>query len=213
MRIYKVMGLNEYGARLLGMHTGDGTLYKTNSNSIVWELRGSLSEKEFYDSFVCPFLTSLFKINITAKFRSGGANGCYGIQTTNKNIIEFLIRNGFQPGSKVHTVRIPELIMHSKNEIKHAFISGLFDTDGCIRLDKNKTKIHYYPKIEFGFASKGLRDDLYKLLAELGFKSYIWRSREDYKICLAGFANRDKWFDEVRPMNPKHFKRAGLLEE
>ena len=41
--------MNEKEAELIGMHVGDGTLYKTNCNSLVWELRGSIYEKEYYE--------------------------------------------------------------------------------------------------------------------------------------------------------------------
>ena len=39
--------LNSKIAELIGMHIGDGTLYKSN-NSLIWELRGGLNEKEYY---------------------------------------------------------------------------------------------------------------------------------------------------------------------
>ena len=48
-------------AELLGMHVGDGTLYATHS-SIVWELRGDLKEKAYYNNIVIPILYDVFKI-------------------------------------------------------------------------------------------------------------------------------------------------------
>jgi len=44
--------LSESEAELLDMHAGDGTLYKTSTNSLVWEIRGGLDEQEYYDTFV-----------------------------------------------------------------------------------------------------------------------------------------------------------------
>jgi len=199
--------MNSDGARLLGMHVGDGTLYKTNTNSIVWELRGAIAEKEFYDNFICNLLKKIFGLEIKAKYRSGGANGCYGIQTCNKQIINFFINEGFKPGSKTLTAEIPIKIKNSSKEIKCAFISGLFDTDGCVRLEKNRTSKPYYPRIEFGFASEKLRDDLFSLLLKLNFKGYKWQDGKYSKLCLAGFQNLEKWFKEIKPKNPKHFKR------
>ena len=76
-------------AELLGAHTGDGTLYKTK-NSFVWELRGGLDEKEYYNENIKNLLKSIFKIEFLPKFRSGGKNGCYGIQPS-----KFILRYCF----------------------------------------------------------------------------------------------------------------------
>ena len=205
--------MNSDEARLLGMHIGDGSLYKTGTNSIVWEIRGSKEERDFYDLFVCMLLKRVFNIGLKAKNRSGGAHGCYGIQTCNKDIINFFLNNEVKAGSKLYTSEIPLKIKTSSRAIKCAFIGGLFDTDGCVRLEKNRTKRYYYPKIEFGFASQKLSRDLFLLLSELGFKAYKWRDKEYFKICLAGFDNLKKWFKEIKPMNSKHFKRISALKD
>ena len=207
--------MDEKEAELIGLHVGDGTLYKTNSNSIVWELRGSINEQEFY-TYVANLIKDLLSVEVKPKYR--GLNS-YGIQTTNKTITKFFIANGFNSGKKVYTVRIPDYIKSGSLEAKRGFIRGLFDTDGCVRFDKNRTSVHYYPKIEFQFASKFLSEDLFLLLNELGFRLHKWRSiREDgmsYSLCLSGFTNLDRWTNEIKPANPKHLKRieCGLLNK
>ena len=80
--------MNEKEAELIGMHVGDGTLYKTNTNSIVWELRGSINEKQYYE-YVSKLILELLDIETKPKYR--GSNS-YGIQTTNKVITNFLLR-------------------------------------------------------------------------------------------------------------------------
>lgn len=95
--------------------------------------------------------------------------------------------------------------------MKLSFLRGLFDTDGCIRFEKNRTKYRYYPRIEFGFASQPLTEDLKVLFCELGFKWHAWQSKFksgiSFRISLAGFKNLDKWTKEVKPSNSKHMKR------
>jgi intein/homing endonuclease len=198
--------MNEKEAELIGMHVGDGTLYLTGK-TLVWELRGSINEKDFYE-YVKSLIKKLFNLDVTPKYR--GTNS-YGIQTTNKIITDFFVNNGFKPGKKVYTVSIPENIKSTSNEVNLSFLRGLFDTDGCIRFEKNRTKYRYYPRIEFGFASKNLVMDLKELFDELGFRVYMWnRVRQDgvgYSIGLAGFNNLDRWVREVRPANSKHIKR------
>jgi|SRR3989339_1345317 len=162
-----ITSMNEKEAELIGMHVGDGTLYLAGNGQVpVWELRGSITEQEFYEH-VKNLIKEIFDIEVKPKYR--GPNS-YGIQTTNKIITLFFLDNGFKPGTKTYTVRIPDYIKTAEINMKRAFIRGLFDTDGCICFDKNRTAFHYYPKMEFNFASKDLRDDLVLLLNELGFK-------------------------------------------
>jgi len=54
------INLNVKTAELIGMHTGDGTLYKTGWG-LVWELRGGLNEKEYYSKHVKKLMESIFK--------------------------------------------------------------------------------------------------------------------------------------------------------
>lgn len=196
--------MNEKAAELIGAHVGDGTLY-FSGKSVVWELRGSIYEQEYY-SHMAALIKNLLSTEVKPKYR--GSNS-YGIQTTNKIIIDFLTKNGFSQGSKVYTVRIPSQIKNSEKKIKAGFIRGLFDTDGCVYFGKNRTPYHYYPRVEFGFASEDLVLDLSQLLKELGFRIYCWKNDECSYVGLAGFANLDKWLALIKPSNKKHLVRIG----
>jgi len=195
--------INENISEFIGMHVGDGTLYKTQYGK-VWELRGSLDEKEYYIQSVSQLLEGIFDIKFKPKFRSGGKNGCFGIQTSKKILTNTLIELGFKTGRKTHTVSIPDYIKKANNKIKFGFIRGYFDTDGCLRFDGKKIK--NYPKIEFCSVSKNLRDDLFSMLEELSFKGYTWGKKE-FKICLAGKENLEKFMKYVRPKNKKHLNK------
>jgi len=198
--------LDSKTSELIGMHVGDGTLYKTNWG-LVWELRGALSEKDYYLNHVSNLLSSIFKIKFIPKFRSGGKNGCFGIQTSKKVVTNFFIEYKFVAGRKTHTVSIPDYIKKAKDKIRLAFIRGYFDTDGYLRFERiNNNKEYNYPKIEFSSASKNLREDLFHLLIELGFKPYKW-GKKDYKICLAGKENLEKFIRKVIPRNKKHLNK------
>jgi len=201
-------------AELLGAHVGDGTLYKTKS-TLVWELRGALDEKDYYIFNICPLLGKIFDLKINSKFRSGGIHGVWGIQTTNKTITSFFLDFGFQPGTKTYTVEVPPIIFESPVDVQRSFVCGLFDTDGCLRFDRiNQNEKRTYPRIEFGLASRNLRDTLRVLLDKLDFNSFIWTDRGDnYRLCLAGKKNLDKWISEIKPNNPKHLKKYYFWKE
>jgi hypothetical protein len=196
-------------AELIGAHVGDGTLYKT-SRGTVWELRGGLNEKDYYWHNIVPLLKSIFDVDFIPKFRSGGKNGCFGIQTTNKDLIALFLHYGFKPGTKTYTVRVPDYISKSSRNIQNSFIRGLFDTDGYLRFERiNNDKYYRYPKIEFGTASINLRDDLQVLLRSLGYRTYIWGKQDYrlYKLCLAGISNLNRFMKEVSPKNKKHLNK------
>ena len=196
--------INQFVAELVGLHSGDGTLYLTN-RSIVWELRGSLEEKEFYQKYLKSLLYKIFKTNFEPKFRSGGKNGCFGFQITKKEVVYKLLNCGFNVGRKSNTLRIPSYIFEEDDEIKRAYIRGLFDTDGCFRFEMINKKP--YPKIEFCSASLELINDLNFLLKHLGFRTYIW-GKKYYKLGIAGHLQINKFLFEIRPSNTKHLKRV-----
>lgn len=202
-------------AELLGMHAGDGTLYRVK-NSLVWELRGDIKERDYYLNHILPLLNSLFSIDLPLKFRNGGKNGCIGVQTTNKEITSFFLNNSFLPGKKSNIVRIPAHIKKSSKPVLCAFIRGLFDTDGCLRFDKiNKNTKHDYPKIEIGSISENLINDLAKSLSFLGFNYYTWtdRSTMTFKLCIAGKTMLNRWIEVIKPGNSKHLNKYLLFKE
>jgi hypothetical protein len=198
--------VDKFQAELFGMHAGDGTLYKTNSNSIVWELRGGLDEKEYYVDFVSPLLVKMFGVEILPKHRSGGGKDSFGVQTTNKAITSFLSRD-FPIGEKSSRVRIPQIILDGPNELKCAFLRGFFDTDGCIRFDKNHTNLYYYPKIELSSISEGMYQDLCRVLLMLKIGFHTWKNGNSYRICVPGRKNLQKWCSLVSSNNPKHLNK------
>ncbi len=205
--------LNQKISELIGAHIGDGTLYKTGK-SFVWELRGDIKEKEYYEKHIKNLLELIFKdLVFKPKFRSGGKNGCFGIQTSKRQVINFFFEYGFKPGKKSHSVFIPNYIIESKKSIKYSFIRGLFDTDGCLRFEKiNNNRFHTYPKIEFGFASKKLRDNLFELMQNLNYRVHKW-GKVNYKLCLAGEWNLKKFMKEIKPKNTKHLNKYGFWKE
>lgn len=193
-------------AELLGMHVGDGTLYRTQ-RGLVWELRGNLDEKEYYTDNVVPLLKFIFKKDFVPKFRSGGKNGCFGIQTSDKDVTSLFLTFGFLPGKKTKTVTMPEYIRNADKQIRFAFIRGLFDTDGCLRFErKNKDTNHKYPRLEFSTSSKQLCEDLFVMLNELGFKPHRWGKKE-FKVSLCGKSNLEQFMKDTAPKNTKHLNK------
>ncbi|MDO8480999.1 MAG: LAGLIDADG family homing endonuclease, partial [Nanoarchaeota archaeon] len=200
LRLFLLMNPQE--AELIGAHVGDGTLYKT-AWSLVWELRGDLKEREYYEDYLVPLLKSVFGEEFPVKFRSGGPNGCLGFQLARKSVTGWFLKQGFFPGKKSRTVRIPEKVMQGSPDIQYGFIRGLFDTDGCLWFDQ-KGRRNCYPQLEVCSASPLLIEDLCCLLNRIPLRHYTWISRESTHIRITGELNLHFWMRNIRPGNPKH---------
>jgi len=207
-----MININSKIAELIGAHVGDGTLYQT-SWSIVWELRGGLNEKEYY-VHIQKLLFDIFNLELYPKFRSGGANGCWGVQTSKKEVTNLFLNFDFLPKSKTHTAFVPDYIFKGSLTVKRSFVRGLFDTDGCLRFGRiNKNELHTYPRIEFGFASVKLRDTLYTLLLDLKFRVFVWNDTASFKLATVGTRMLERWINEIKPNNPKHLKKYQFWKE
>lgn len=55
--------------------------------------------------------------------------------------------------------------MQSKDELVRATIRGIFDTDGCVFIDKRKSYKLYYPRIALQTVSKDLYNQLVSYLS------------------------------------------------
>lgn len=200
--------MNESFAELLGMHAGDGTIYRV-SRSLVWELRGGLDEKEFYNNHVVSLIKKATSFSLIPKFRSGGKNGCYGVRCCKKDFINLLLDAGFKPGSKVKTVSIPKIILSSSLKLKSAFLRGLFATDGTFYLARiNGNLKPTYPMIELASASELLIKQVKQLLLEFDLNSYSWtwtskKGFTAYYLRLAGKTKTNSFLEKIGFSNYK----------
>ncbi len=205
--------MDEKQAELLGMHAGDGSLYRTNTG-FVWELRGGLDEKDFYDSYVKELVFQATGVLVNPKFRSGGKNGCYGIQSCNKEIVKLLTEASFPVGKKTFTVETPHEILNGYEKLKAGFIRGLVATDGCTCLAKvNGKKVADYPCIYIASSSERLISQVSEILSELGLRHHSWSyiprrsAKPTWQIRINGVAMTKIFLQKIGLSNPKHFSR------
>ena len=105
----------------------------------------------------------------------------YKLFFVNKNLALFLSRIGVVVGSKSNNPHlVPEWIFNGNNEVKGAFLKGLFDTEGSIfferynnrwRMSINQHKIKNEKKNGFEYFNQ-----IRKMLADFGVKSSPVRS-------------------------------------
>ena len=194
-------------SELMGMHAGDGTIYRTNTG-LVWELRGGLDEQEFYQSYV----SSLVRQCGLHRFRVGSRGKAYGVRSCNRPFIEHILEAGFPIGKKSRTLRTPRGILSADSGIQAAFLRGLIATDGTTYLTRTNTECHaHYPIIECSSISQQLLLEVNRMLSDLSITSYVWNSKHTssrnpnplWTLRIAGHQRTQRFIKTVGLSNPK----------
>lgn len=90
---------------------------------------------------------------------------------------------------------------------KKAFIRGLFDTDGCVYVDKHKhnDKLYNYLCWTITSASPPLLNDVYNILKELGYSPTHKKTQQ--AVYLRKQSEIKRYFFQIKTNNPKHQSR------
>ncbi len=187
-------------AELLGIAIGDGGL----SNYQLTITTNSITDKQ-HAQHSKKLVNLLFGIPVALRKRPG--QNAVVVVVSSKMLVGFLNKLGMPIGDKIRNkVGVPSWI-YEKQEYKKAFIRGLFDTDGCIYLDKHKIKGKIYCNMGWTITSYSdkLCIGIIALLKYLGFfptkrssqKSVYLRRRKDIV----------RYFAEIGTSNRKHAVR------
>ena len=186
-------------AEFLGIMVGDGHL--SNYQAIV--TTNSKTDKK-HALFVKKLIKDLF--NIDASMRVRTLKNTIVVVASSKSLVNFLNRKGMPIGNKIqNNLKKPRWINNQKYQ--KAFLRGLFDTDGCIYLDKHKVNGKIYKHLGWTITSYADRlvSDILAILRNLGFspthratqKSIYLRRQEDIY----------HYFQKIDTSNPKHYNR------
>jgi len=117
---------------------------------------------------------------------------------------------------KKYDFAIPAVILEN-DELSKNFLRGYYDTDGCLYLENKRGKL--YPRVEFSSISKTFSNQLADVLTRLGYRHYFYKldrkslGWEDiYRIIIRGEPMTEKWFNEIKPKNPKHLAKFELVK-
>ena len=131
-------------AEICGIHAGDGYLRCREGNKGEVQICGHLEEQRYYDNHVIPLFNNFFSLDIKGKIFSSET---YGFVCYNKIIRDALLELGFPSGKKSNYVKIPEIILNSKNKVLFCrFLRGIFDTDGNLSFRKSYAGINKFNK-------------------------------------------------------------------
>jgi len=199
-------------AEEIGWHIGDGSMnfYKNKGKPRgFYQLRGHIEDdKPHYLERIKPIFRNLYGINIS--LREMPSTRVFGFQIWNDELVTFKKNLGLPLGIKVD-VTIPEALLLDKKLIK-SVIRGIFDTDGCIYLQKKYGKL--YPRLEIQTISPKLADQLLRLFNQIGLRATknSWQSNQGnrkiiYNISIRGIEMLHRFMKEIDPKNPKHIRK------
>ena len=186
-------------AEFIGIMIGDGCLTTYQTSISV----SSLVDVE-YSEYVKTLTTQLFGIKPYIKHMKNA--NCITLTCSSIALVEFLHEQGLPIGNKVkqsHT--IPSWIWGDSAYIV-ACLRGIFDTDGCIFLERHDIngRSYGYRRMSFVSASRALRESIFKCLQHIGIEAKI---RNNRSVNIEKSADISKYFDIVGTSNPKHLQR------
>lgn len=203
-----------------GWHIGDGSMnYYFNERfgdrKGFYQLRGHIEDdREHYEKVIKPIFKLLYGAEVN--LREMPSTRVYGFQIWNDEIVKFKEKLGLPLGKKFDIV-IPDIFL-GDNELKKAVIRGIFDTDGGIQILWKNNK--WYPRIYIVTISNRLAKQLLDILRDLRFKAtiYSWHDKRGnrqraYKVSINGNMMLDKFFEVIKPNNPKHIRKYNLFKE
>ena len=166
------MKIDEDLAELLGIHIGDGCISRTKRYAEYY-LGGDITEeREYHDSWVGPLFNKKIMQPVLQKnviYKEHPKVGVYGFYIFNDKLVSFFEKLGIKAGTKL-PIEVPVEIRTNKRLTKR-FLRGLFDTDGTIYFDKNRSckhPINNRPTIKLGGVSRELISQVYCMLKNLG---------------------------------------------
>lgn len=102
-----------------------------------------------------------------------------------KGLVAALLENGMSQ-SIAYNKQVPKFILESNDGIKGAFISGLFDADGCVRCETSEGRIAEHISINLVTTSPVLAQQVKILLHSMNIESTISKRAKQDNVVIKG---------------------------
>lgn len=159
--------LSKEVCEFIGAFIGDGFFNCYNNKLYHIEFSGDKRfDFNYYNKIIIPIIKKeILELNPHISFTKD--ENTMKVRFFSKKLFCFLKQEfGFKPGVKTYTVSIPDRIIDAGEEYINQAIRGIFDTDGCIFLDRRKSYKMPYPRITINTASKPLYNQLQSYLSK-----------------------------------------------
>ncbi len=186
--------MDEALAEYLGIHFGDGHLSLPVNASYRLTVSLNLRDKK-YAEYVSGLYLQLFEKRM--HYAEYPDKHLIILRTYQKSAWQLLHRLGAPIGRKLH-LRIP-LGVKKDDRLLASFLRGLFDTDGCTVIQKDKG--YSYPQIRITMKDKGFAEDVQEGFGKLGLKSYICRKKgknyDGYDVTIRNKESYKRFFKTI----------------
>jgi len=189
-------------AEIIGLMMGDGGLYLDRRNRYQTTVAFNKREKNYL-----IYVKKLFEDLFDYKFCISELKDEFLLRNCSFFVGNYLIKSGIKCGNKVkNKIVVPDWVLGKKAFLLR-FVRGFFDTDGCVYCKYNN-----YAQIQIKLGCKETLSSIKDVLVRLDFnptriqgeynKGYL-----HWKLYLTRQAEIKKFFEEVKPMNDKHYIR------
>ncbi|MES3031615.1 MAG: LAGLIDADG family homing endonuclease [Patescibacteria group bacterium] len=181
-------------AEFFGIMFGDGHV----SHFQVVVSLGNKEEK--YANYVRSLIEKIFKTNVKISLRGNGHRDIY---LGSVDITSWLLKQGLVYNKVKSQVDVPSWIF-SQNSFMERFLRGFFDTDGSVY------KLRYGIQVSFCNRSLPMLKSLQLMLKKL---EYNPSSISLFNMYLTRREDVGRFFEKVKPSNPKHVRRYLTFKE
>ena len=187
-------------AELFGVLSGDGhvdvyqTTVTTNSETDMEHAR-----------YVSLMFRKLF--GVTPRLTKRKKTKACVVVVSSKKVCNFLVNKGMVSGNKISNGISMPIWISKKVTLKKAFIRGLFDTDGCVYIDRHSIRGRAYKNLGMAFSNKanGLLVTFKCCLEEFGLHP---TQKTNSEVFLRREKEIERYFKEVGSSNPKHLRKV-----
>tara|TARA_Y100000310_G_C20502810_1_gene724867 strand:- start:156 stop:842 length:687 start_codon:yes stop_codon:yes gene_type:complete len=180
-------------AELVGIHFGDGGIHIKKQKSYIATYTFNLKEEKLIEDTRLWFRET-FELELGSCIQRNAIK----LYNNSKILCYFLHENFGAPLGRKDALRIPPIVKNEKIFLK-AFLRGLFRTDGCIFIKKDK--IYRYPIVKISTKCKEFAEDIKIALLYLEFRPTInkkyWKGLVGYDVVLHGTKQYKKWVKEI----------------
>lgn len=190
----RVPALDENLAYYLGLLVTDGHIVKSKSKSYNLEIYTSYEEER---DMLIRLIKELFDYNafVWERNTQWGTKPGYIVSVFSKEVVNhFIDKLDIPSGNKTWTIEIPRCILESSISSQGAFVRGIIDGDGCIKVKP--------PYVAVSSASEKFLYQLQDMIEKCGITTnrvYQHKGRELYNLGITGRKNIYKLYKLMYP--------------
>jgi len=159
-------------AELIGIHLGDGSINKSCKSTYTISYTGNLKHDKEYMFYINELFKKIFNAKLSISINK--KKNSYELRIRSKSLCQFMNIYLKLPFGRKTNLKIPSYIKNDPIYLK-AFLKGLFDTDGCVTIQRQGK--YAYSLVKICTKSKKFADEISTSFHSLNIPSFICKKR------------------------------------